>query len=264
MPKIKFYIAGILYSLIGHIAIFALVFWGVDFSVVMRDESGTDATLGEKNTSIMILSTLPTGQLKEVALNAKKSTTSSKNSAKKSSISDISTKDTKEGVLHTQRLEEEIKNDDMSESSQDFGEVSSPSQSADFTNSTQKQQYASAPKEGKDNTTNTTALGASSSDKVSYQGLLSAHLSRFKQYPSSALARQEEGIIIVSIQINEKGFGLERYVKKKCAYNTLNTEVIALIDRANPLPPPPKEMLQGGKLTFSMPILYSIKDYYKK
>lgn len=260
----NFYIAGVLYSLIVHIAIFALML-RADSSAIMHDESGTDATLGDKNTSIMILSTLPIGQLKEVALNAKKSIKSTKDSAKKSSISDIAPNDTQKAITHAQALDKATKNNnDMRESSEDFSDVSSPSQSADFTNSTQKQQYASTPKEAKDNTLSTTALGASSSDKLSYQGLLGAHLSRFKQYPSSALARQEEGIIIIKLQVDENGFILQKEIKKKCAYNTLNTEVIALIDRANPLPPPPKEMLQGGKLTFSMPISYSIKDYYKK
>lgn len=260
----NFYIAGVLYSLIAHIAIFALML-RVDSSAIMHDESGTDATLGDKNTSIMILSALPIGQLKEVALNTKKSIKSTKDFAKKSHISDIAPNDTKKAIFDTQTLDEVIKNDsDMRESSKDFSDVSNPSQSTDFINSTQKQQYASAPKEAKDNTLSTIALGANYSDKLSYQGLLGAHLSRFKQYPNSALARQEEGIIIIKLQVDENGFVLQKEIKKKCAYNTLNTEVIALIDRANPLPPPPKEMLQGGKLTFSMPISYSIKDYYKK
>ena len=248
---------GFLLSSSAHIGLFALFLLN-EARQTRLIESGTDAPLAQNNTSITMFYTLPIGKFQEVSINATKSVDSIKTKKPKSNQNILTTS-------HLKSHKEILKNDkDNKENTHNDTKASAQSTlSQDLTNATQKDSYASAPKEAQNSTVTTTAMGANSNDKVSYQGLLAAHINRFKQYPSLALARGQEGIIIVSIQIDENGFVLSKAIKQKCAFDSLNSEVLALIDRANPLPKPPKQMLKGNTLTFSLPLAYSLKDYKK-
>ncbi|MGX3045458.1 energy transducer TonB family protein [Helicobacter sp. T3_23-1056] len=260
MPKHKAILGnfiGFLLSSSAHIGLFALFFLN-EARQTRLIESGTDAPLAQNNTSMTMLYTLPIGRFQEVSINATKSIESNDTQKQKSDKNFLTTtypKNHKEMPNNDKNSKENTHNDSQASAQSIL--------SQDLTNSTQKDSYASTPKEAQNDTVTTTAMGASSNDKISYQGLLAAHINRFKQYPSLAFARGQEGIIVVSIQVDENGFVLTKAIKQKCAFDSLNSEVLALIDRANPLPKPPKEMLKGNKLTFSLPLAYSLKDYKK-
>ena len=260
MPKHKAILLnfiGFLLSSMAHIGLFALFLFN-EARQTRLIESGTDATLAQHNTSITMFYTLPIGKFKEVSINATKSIESNSSQKQKSHKNILTTaylKHHKENPQNDTNSQENTHNDTKEQAQSNL--------SQDLSDSTQKDFYASIPKEAQNSTVTTTAMGANSNDKKSYQGLLAAHINRFKQYPSLALVRGQEGIIVVSIQIDENGFVLAKAIKKRCAFDSLNSEVLALIDRANPLPPPPKEMLKNNKMTFSLPLAYSLKDYKK-
>jgi protein TonB len=87
---------------------------------------------------------------------------------------------------------------------------------------------------------------------------LIAHLQRFKRYPSAAESRGEQGVVVLSFSMDRGGHVLARRVSHSSGYALLDEEVMAMIDRAQPLPPFPATMMQG-RLDLTVPIRFSIR-----
>lgn len=94
--------------------------------------------------------------------------------------------------------------------------------------------------------------------KADYYVTLSRHLNRKKKYPRAAKKAREEGIVKVRFTVSRNGSVSNVSVKKSSGYELLDSETIALLQRAAPLPRMPKSMTRDS-VTITLPIEYSLK-----
>ncbi|EIB1922567.1 energy transducer TonB [Campylobacter coli] len=242
-------IFGFVLSLILH----ALVLMFFLFSFYTQEKSsGVDFKQGLEFTSIMMVSELPIGELKEVSIDQKKSNSQDKNKKQDERIN-LNSQD-KNAVLKVQK---KIKKQDKNQAQK---EIANAGENSKF-----KNESLSAPLQSNEDKTQTIVSGNAKEQVKSYQALLMAHLTKFKKYPQEAIMQKQEGVVRIRVSIDESGNVLSKELKKSCPYAVLNDEVLSLFKRASPLPKPPKEMLKDGeKISFVMPIDYNIKDYLGK
>ncbi|EAI4948424.1 energy transducer TonB [Campylobacter jejuni] len=242
-------IFGFVLSLILHTLV--LMFFLFSF-YTQEKSSGVDFKQGAEFTSIMMVSELPIGELKEVSIDQKKSNSQDKNKKQDERIS-LNSQD-KNAVLKVQK---KIEKQDENQAQK---EIANASENSKF-----KNESLSAPLQSNEDKTQTIVSGNAKEQVKSYQALLMAHLTKFKKYPQEAIMQKQEGVVRIRVSINESGNVLSKELKKSCPYAALNDEALSLFKRASPLPKPPKEMLKNGdKISFVMPIDYNIKDYLGK
>ncbi|EAH4466414.1 energy transducer TonB [Campylobacter coli] len=245
--------SGMIFGLVSSLILHALVLMFFLFSFYTQEKSsGVDFKQGVEFTSIMMVSELPIGELKEVSIDQKKSNSQDKNKKQDEKMS-LNSQD-KNAVLKAQK---KIKKQDENQAQK---EIANASENSKF-----KNESLSAPLQSNEDKTQTIVSGNAKEQIKSYQALLMAHLAKFKKYPQEAIMQKQEGVVRIRVSIDESGNVLSKELKKSCPYAVLNDEVLSLFKRASPLPKPPKEMLKDGeKVSFVMPIDYNIKDYLGK
>ncbi|EKD6390069.1 energy transducer TonB [Campylobacter coli] len=245
--------SGMIFGLVSSLILHALVLMFFLFSFYTQEKSsGVDFKQGVEFTSIMMVSELPIGELKEVSIDQKKSNSQDKNKKQDEKMS-LNSQD-KNTVLKAQK---KIEKQDENQAQK---EIANASENSKF-----KNESLSAPLQSNEDKTQTIVSGNAKEQIKSYQALLMAHLAKFKKYPQEAIMQKQEGVVRIRVSIDESGNVLSKELKKSCPYAVLNDEVLSLFKRASPLPKPPKEMLKDGeKISFVMPIDYNIKDYLGK
>jgi protein TonB len=101
--------------------------------------------------------------------------------------------------------------------------------------------------------------GASSrnSDAVpNWKSQLVAALERQKRYPSEA--RGEQGTAQLAFSVDRQGGVHNARVTRSSGSSVLDHEALALVQRAQPLPPPPPEV-QGAQIPIVVPIRYNAR-----
>jgi protein TonB len=99
---------------------------------------------------------------------------------------------------------------------------------------------------------------AAQAARANYNGLLSAHLQRYKQYPPASRSAGEQGVAMLNFTIGRNGQDLASSLAKSSGSAALDSETMAMIRRAQPLPPFPPEMPQSS-ITVTVPIRYSLR-----
>jgi periplasmic protein TonB len=92
----------------------------------------------------------------------------------------------------------------------------------------------------------------------SWQTSLVRQLQRYKRYPPEARSRNEQGIVLLSFSLDRSGHVLAHRILKPSGYADLDAEVMAMIMRAEPLPPFPDSMPQA-RLDLTVPIRFSLQ-----
>lgn len=245
--------SSVIFGFVSSLVLHALVLMFFLFSFYTQEKSsGVDFKQGVEFTSIMMVSELPIGELKEVSIDQKKSNSQDKNKKQDEKMS-LNSQD-KNAILKAQK---KIEKQDENQAQK---EIANASENSKFKNET-----LSAPLQSNEDKTQTIVTGNAKEQIKSYQALLMAHLAKFKKYPQEAIMQKQEGVVRIRVSIDESGNVLSKELKKSCPYAVLNDEVLSLFKRASPLPKPPKEMLKNGeKISFVMPIDYNIKDYLGK
>lgn len=99
------------------------------------------------------------------------------------------------------------------------------------------------------------AAGASSSPSVSpasWRGSLMAHLNRYKRFPGGA----SPGTVQVAFSIDRSGRVLSASLVRGSGDAALDSEAVAMIRRASPVPAPPAGV-GGGTIALAVPIRFS-------
>ena len=91
-----------------------------------------------------------------------------------------------------------------------------------------------------------------------WQSNLLSHIQRHKRYPYQARRRGQEAVIYVRVTITRNGQVIKHQLEKASRYKALNREVLTLITRAQPLPPPPKDLL-GETFEILLPVVFSLR-----
>jgi periplasmic protein TonB len=92
----------------------------------------------------------------------------------------------------------------------------------------------------------------------SWQTLLLKHLQQFKNYPSTARARSEQGVVVLAFTLDRGGHVTSRHIVRSSGHADLDDEVLAMVQRAQPLPAFPASMTQES-LDLTVPIRFSLR-----
>lgn len=92
----------------------------------------------------------------------------------------------------------------------------------------------------------------------SWESGLIRRLQQAKRYPSEAREHSEEGVVNIVFSVDRTGHVLSRRVVKSSGHADLDTEALALLDRAQPLPAFPASMTQS-QISLAVPIRFSLR-----
>jgi periplasmic protein TonB len=92
----------------------------------------------------------------------------------------------------------------------------------------------------------------------SWQTSLMRQLQRFKRYPPAAQSRKEEGVVLLSFSLDRSGHVLAHSIARSSGHPDLDSEVMDMIMRADPLPPLPESMPQT-RIDLTVPIRFSLR-----
>ncbi|MGE0259575.1 MAG: energy transducer TonB [Alphaproteobacteria bacterium] len=93
--------------------------------------------------------------------------------------------------------------------------------------------------------------------RTNWQGQLLAWLSRHKRYPREAEERRQQGTAHLRFVVDRYGRVLSYSLVRSSGFAALDEEIMALIQRAQPLPPPPAE-LPGMRFDLIVPVSFSL------
>ena len=85
------------------------------------------------------------------------------------------------------------------------------------------------------------APNLSGESRESYFGRLLAQLNRHKQYPRAARMARKQGVVLLHFVMDAQGRVSSFEIAKTSGYKELDNEALALIQRAQPLPPLPAD-----------------------
>ncbi len=92
----------------------------------------------------------------------------------------------------------------------------------------------------------------------SWESLLLKHLQEFKNYPDEARRRNEQGVVLLAFSIDRNGHVVSRHIVRGSGYADLDAEVMALVERAQPMPAFPPSMTEA-QLNLTVPIRFSLR-----
>lgn len=93
---------------------------------------------------------------------------------------------------------------------------------------------------------------------ASYRSILASHLQRFKQYPGGSRANREQGTSSLNFTVTRNGRVTSSRLVRSSGHAALDQETLALIQRAQPLPPFPPEMREAS-INFTVPFSFTIR-----
>lgn len=91
-----------------------------------------------------------------------------------------------------------------------------------------------------------------------WQSDVLAHLARRKRYPRAARRAGEEGVAVINLTMNRSGYVVDYALIESSGSARLDAEATALIERAQPFPPPPPEVA-GNTITLVVPIDFALR-----
>ena len=91
-----------------------------------------------------------------------------------------------------------------------------------------------------------------------WKSQLVARLERYKQYPSQAQSRGEQGVAQLAFSVDRSGGVHNPRIVRSSGSSLLDEATLALVERAAPLPPPPPE-ISGAQIAIVVPIRYNMR-----
>lgn len=114
----------------------------------------------------------------------------------------------------------------------------------------QRADHAAAPMPG--------AASRDSDAMPNWRSQLVSRLERYKRYPSEAQSRGETGVAQLAFSIDRSGGVHNARIVRSSGSSLLDRETLALVERAQPLPPPPPEV-SGSQIAVVVPIRYNVR-----
>ena len=94
----------------------------------------------------------------------------------------------------------------------------------------------------------------SSESSATYRGMVAAHLARYKQFPPDAQRLGNQGNPAVSFKLDGSGRVISARLARSSGIDSLDREVVAMVNRASPFPAPP----DGRPQSFTVPVSFQI------
>jgi periplasmic protein TonB len=94
--------------------------------------------------------------------------------------------------------------------------------------------------------------------RATWQTQVAAQLERYKRYPRLAQEQRQQGIAQLRFALDRQGHVLSAQIDRGSGFALLDEEVLALVQRAQPLPAPPPEV-PGARIELTIPVQFSIR-----
>lgn len=117
---------------------------------------------------------------------------------------------------------------------------------------------ASEGKSGMQPTSDTDSAGGTPGATSSYAAQLQAWLEKHKEYPRRAELRRQQGTALLYLILDRDGQVLEHRIKETSGHRLLDREVLAMIERAQPLPRMPDEV-PNASLELVVPVEFFLR-----
>lgn len=89
---------------------------------------------------------------------------------------------------------------------------------------------------------------------ASWESLVAARLEKAKRFPLTARMANEQDTVVVSFSVDAQGRTSNARIRRSAGYEDLEREVLSLIARVSPLPPPPDR----GARAISVPVEFRV------
>ncbi|MFT4053743.1 MAG: TonB family protein [Novosphingobium sp.] len=97
----------------------------------------------------------------------------------------------------------------------------------------------------------------SSEDRPDWEGILLAHIERFRRYPARARAARQQGVVYVRFTMNRSGKVMAVSVVRSSGNATLDKAALDTVHRSQPLPAIPADRSDPQELT--MPVEFFVR-----
>ena len=97
-----------------------------------------------------------------------------------------------------------------------------------------------------------------SNPETSWHARLLAHLEQHKRYPAIARQRRQQGKVQIRFTMDRQGNVLASEVIATAGFILLDRAALAMLNHAQPLPPPPTE-ISGQILEMDLPVQFSLQ-----
>jgi protein TonB len=94
--------------------------------------------------------------------------------------------------------------------------------------------------------------------RASWQAQLVAWIEKYKRYPRVAQEQRQQGVVYLRFAMDRQGRVTSSQINKSSGFELLDDEVLALIQRAQPLPAPPPE-IPGAVVDLVVPVAFSLR-----
>ncbi|MCC7695988.1 energy transducer TonB family protein [Janthinobacterium sp. EB271-G4-7A] len=94
---------------------------------------------------------------------------------------------------------------------------------------------------------------------ASWQSRVLGHLAHFKRYPGDARQRKRAGAAWVRFQVDRDGKLLASELVTSSGTVLLDREALQVLERAQPLPAPPDNVLHQGTVTVTLPVSFKLE-----
>src|SRR5262249_34959701 len=101
------------------------------------------------------------------------------------------------------------------------------------------------------------SASSSPAARSSWQAQLVAWLEKYKRYPRVAQEQRQQRVVHLRFTIEREGKVLTSEINKSSGFELLDNEVLALIQRAQPVPAPPPEV-PGNRIEMLVPVSFSL------
>lgn len=129
---------------------------------------------------------------------------------------------------------------------------------ADAASSNQQVPTSVAQKKISSGTANAQTTGGNPGAERSYFALLAATLAKNKRYPAASRRKGEEGMVLLSFEVDRFGQVSDAQVKTSSGYSRLDAAVLRMLKKSGRLPAFPAEMKQA-QLLINIPISFELK-----
>ena len=91
-----------------------------------------------------------------------------------------------------------------------------------------------------------------------FTDLIAAQLERYKRYPATAQRRGEQGVALLRFTLDRSGNVSDARIERSSGHADLDTEVLALVRRAAPLPQIPAD-IAANTLDIEVPVRFALR-----